>query len=500
MKAITRVFLFFLTLISCLSCKQPVKLNEVDLGNQEVSVSISTHFSSLSLGLRSEASSRAQYIANDLRRISFNGIRVVFYSTDRDGTPKTVLKVFDKDIEYDKEGLRGADVNESIVDGGSLSLTIKDIRVPEDNYSVLIICNPTEEFKSRTREGQAFEALKEDFVQSPFDENGRLLMKFFTNSEKLIKISRDDLAGLQSHKVLRLRSEMKPNFAYASVFCNAPELPHGHTISNERLVFFRDVSNKKFRLFPEYKSVSLSNGKSAQYPIDANFLGMSGREEQQLRDNFAYAEDYVDKGIFFKSVTNVVEEKFQGFIIPENTMDGSDFHAKCVTRLILGVTYSPDPNIPIGQDWLTVDGKNYSRTTFERLATTIKGKSASSQTFEEKNIIKAYDILKPYFEKKAKSIEEGYSDKSIQYYKKGVSYYAIPIRHFKDSEVSGKKQTGRYGVVRNTLYMINITKISGPGHGDPLSFPLNMEYDGEEGTESKVTFSAPNIIEYSVEL
>lgn len=59
----------------------------------------------------------------------------------------------------------------------------------------------------------------------------------------------------------------------------------------------------------------------------------------------------------------------------------------------------------------------------------------------------------------------------IRYYKEGINYYySIPIRHFSDSETpwtDGEKYTmkhlGRYGIVRNNWYEINITKISGPG-------------------------------------
>lgn len=60
---------------------------------------------------------------------------------------------------------------------------------------------------------------------------------------------------------------------------------------------------------------------------------------------------------------------------------------------------------------------------------------------------------------------------TIRYYKGGINYYySIPIRHFSDSETpwtDGEKYTmkhlGRYGIVRNNWYEINITKISGPG-------------------------------------
>lgn len=67
----------------------------------------------------------------------------------------------------------------------------------------------------------------------------------------------------------------------------------------------------------------------------------------------------------------------------------------------------------------------------------------------------------------------------IKVYSGNVSYYPIPIKHFGDALTpweSGsygtgaeaeKKYLGRYGVVRNNWYEINITSVSGPGEPVP---------------------------------
>lgn len=77
----------------------------------------------------------------------------------------------------------------------------------------------------------------------------------------------------------------------------------------------------------------------------------------------------------------------------------------------------------------------------------------------------------------------------IKYYKGGVSYYyATLIRHFSDLETPwdasaptyALKHLGRYGVVRNNWYDINITSISGPG--DPeITTPSEDPDDQAEG-------------------
>ena len=60
---------------------------------------------------------------------------------------------------------------------------------------------------------------------------------------------------------------------------------------------------------------------------------------------------------------------------------------------------------------------------------------------------------------------------TVRYYKRGINYYyATLIRHFYDDETPwsdgesyGIQHLGRYGVVRNNWYEINVTSISGPG-------------------------------------
>ena len=79
---------------------------------------------------------------------------------------------------------------------------------------------------------------------------------------------------------------------------------------------------------------------------------------------------------------------------------------------------------------------------------------------------------------------------AIKYYKDGVSYYyAALIRHFYDDETPWKvedgenygiQHLGRYGVVRNNWYEININSISGPGDPEIVT-PGEEPDDDAEG-------------------
>lgn len=78
---------------------------------------------------------------------------------------------------------------------------------------------------------------------------------------------------------------------------------------------------------------------------------------------------------------------------------------------------------------------------------------------------------------------------TIKYYKGGTSYYYddIYVRHFNDSETPwndgeeyGIQHLGRYGVVRNNWYEVNVNSISGPGEPS-IDEPGGEDNDDAEG-------------------
>lgn len=76
---------------------------------------------------------------------------------------------------------------------------------------------------------------------------------------------------------------------------------------------------------------------------------------------------------------------------------------------------------------------------------------------------------------------------TIKYYEDGASYYyAALIKHFDEDEVAwdgeaySEKHLGRYGVVRNNWYEININSISGPGDPEIVD-PTPDPDDSNEG-------------------
>ena len=81
------------------------------------------------------------------------------------------------------------------------------------------------------------------------------------------------------------------------------------------------------------------------------------------------------------------------------------------------------------------------------------------------------------------TITESFVAQDIKGYKDGVCYYQTNlIRHFDDTMSAQEMGYGRYGVVRNNIYKINIKKISQPG--EPTV--VNEKDNGKKDDPSKV--------------
>lgn len=94
-----------------------------------------------------------------------------------------------------------------------------------------------------------------------------------------------------------------------------------------------------------------------------------------------------------------------------------------------------------------------------------------------------------------------YEDAEISVYNDGICYYPIYIKHFAEFQEAanpaivadninyltdyGIEHTGRYGVVRNNWYDVNINSISGPGYPIIPPRPTEEPVDGPTDTTNK---------------
>lgn len=145
-----------------------------------------------------------------------------------------------------------------------------------------------------------------------------------------------------------------------------------------------------------------------------------------------------------------------------HTIEGEVANGKAKTATKDDVTFkydeATDANGLIG-----ATNFSFAAKTGVKVYKKVEGAEPEYQEYGTENWIALNNAFKTYME-------------GASVYVNGYCYYEIPIRHFKDEEVGlpddyegtyTVAQLGRYGVVRNHCYKLNVTSISKPGKPIP---------------------------------
>lgn len=242
----------------------------------------------------------------------------------------------------------------------------------------------------------------------------------------------------------------------------------------------------------------------AHWGIDPNYSTISN--DQKYTDDFNYKPKTYD----FSGAGETTDPKY----CLENTFSLGHMYQNQTTRVIMKATYVPS-GLTAGETFYMFDGKSgYFKeddlTTQISTAITNAGYTAADFSLPltdvkkaGKHLLTANDITKT-----SGSVEVndeflgkvnaalGLTDgKKISTYKEGVSYYIARIKHFGDAQTpwnSGaptygtgedakKKYLGRYGMVRNNWYELQVNSISNPGSPDvPEVNPNTPDDEGDK--------------------
>ena len=202
----------------------------------------------------------------------------------------------------------------------------------------------------------------------------------------------------------------------------------------------------------------------------------------------------------------------------ENTMNYDMMDQNKTTTLFIKTTYFADPEHPdnaqdffmygtLEETFLTADflAKVKEALSLDEDITISLNQAATGGTYtyipvgeEDESSLTQKDITDLFTlsggtslsDEQAKSLAEKLGN--IKFYQDGATYYnSVLIRHFDETEYPDvawdptapeytEKQLGRYGVLRNNWYEINVTSFSGPG--DPeIQDPDDGPDDNKEG-------------------
>ncbi len=248
----------------------------------------------------------------------------------------------------------------------------------------------------------------------------------------------------------------------------------------------------------------------AHWGIDPNYSTISN--DQKYTDDFNYKPKTYD----FSGAGETTDPKY----CLENTFSLGHMYQNQTTRVIMKATYVPS-GLTAGETFYMFDGKSgYFKeddlTTQISTAITNAGYTAADFSLPltdvkkaGKHLLTANDITKT-----SGSVEVddeflgkvnaalGLSDnKKISTYYEGVSYYIARIKHFGDAltpwnsgdltygtgEEAKKKYLGRYGMVRNNWYELQVNSISNPGSPDVPE--VNPDTPDDEGDKYYINCS-----------
>lgn len=248
----------------------------------------------------------------------------------------------------------------------------------------------------------------------------------------------------------------------------------------------------------------------AHWGIDPNYSTISN--DQKYTDDFNYKPKTYD----FSGAGEATDPKY----CLENTFSLGHMYQNQTTRVIMKATYVPS-GLTAGETFYLFDGKSgyfTEATLTTQISTAITNAGYTAADFSlpltdvkkaGKHLLTANDITKT-----SGSVEVndeflgkvnaalGLSDnKKISTYYEGVSYYIARIKHFGDALTpwnSGdltygtgaeakKKYLGRYGMVRNNWYELQVNSISNPGSPDVPE--VNPDTPDDEGDKYYINCS-----------
>lgn len=242
------------------------------------------------------------------------------------------------------------------------------------------------------------------------------------------------------------------------------------------------VTNKSVRLYSDL--VTYDNATTgAVYRRDKNYLGSEqpdvsdiNTKEANMDAAFNYLKNIDNIG---ENIPAVAQGDKTSLYCLENTMEAKAQQLGFTTKVVVKAQYTPDG---IGKDanYFSWKGKYY--TLGELKAEYLKHLDNSGLKVDlPAFLIKAGIMTQAEFDEgqnKRNEIVANLSDDvtagnlnaktgiigrfcAVRYYHASVCYYDVLIRH--DQNITTKMALGRYGVVRNNWYNIELNSVSGPG-------------------------------------
>lgn len=368
------------------------------------------------------------------------------------------------------------------------NFTTKAKAVVSQDYQMLAIINPTAEVIAATEEGKylkdAQTAITSDATK--LSANGIMM----SNEQGLVKVAAGDMKATEAEaEAAGAPIKVNVDRILAKVFVGGtPKFENGKLTN---IKWGLNVTNKKTFIYRQLAQVMESKD---------NFVAEAVKDGSKRFDRYAQDPNFL-AGEFNATDFTYLEGKpalagtfgyadANGQYCLENTMDAPMQKHQGTTSFVLSGTWTPAEHDGItfteGETWYSYMGFTFTKTKMLDYKAAIED-TANTKTEIDKTPAGFKAALKAAL---ASMNVDAQGDvaasgtfNGIKAYKDGACYYQTNlIRHFNDTQSSKDMGYGRYGVVRNNIYKINITKITQPGEPDVV----NEKDDDKDDDPTKV--------------
>ena len=441
------------------SCKNDKNQPKAEAGDAYVSFTFNLPQGGFRDGVADKTAGQ-EYVGTEAEQ-KISAVRVVLFDTNS------------REVKYALDyGITGAGneapTGEVVAGATAAKFTTKAKEIVSQDYLMLAIINPTQNVKDATAVGK-FLKDAETAIESTATElsTGGILM---SNDRGLVTVEASRLKATEGEaegapvkvSVDRILAKVfvggQPTFKTGKL----TDIKWGLNVTNKKTFIFRQFG-KYVKALDEFELETATDNSTRfqRYAQDPNFSGAFNAADFTYLEGtpgitgaFGYADD-------------------NGQYCLENTMDASSQKIQQTTSFILKGVWTPDNHdemtFTAGETWYSCQGFTFSKAKMVEYKKAITEDTTNKLTHINGTPRGFVDALRAALNAGLTVDEQGdvaasTTVKDVKAYKDGVCYYQTNlIRHFNDTQSSVAMGYGRYGVVRNNIYKINITKIEHPG-------------------------------------
>ena len=441
------------------SCKNDKNQPKAEAGDAYVSFTFNLPQGGFRDGVADKTAGQ-EYVGTEAEQ-KISAVRVVLFDTNS------------REVKYALDyGITGAGnaapTGEVVAGATAAKFTTKAKEIVSQDYLMLAIINPTQNVKDATAVGK-FLKDAETAIESTATElsTGGILM---SNDRGLVTVEASRLKATEGEaegapvkvSVDRILAKVfvggQPTFKTGKL----TDIKWGLNVTNKKTFIFRQFG-KYVKALDEFELETASDNSTRfqRYAQDPNFSGAFNAADftylegtPNITGAFGYADD-------------------NGQYCLENTMDASSQKIQQTTSFILKGVWTPDNHDEItftpGETWYSCQGFTFSKAKMVEYKKAITEDTTNKLTHINGTPRGFVDALREALNNGLTVDAQGdvtaaTTVKDVKAYKDGLCYYQTNlIRHFNDEQSSKAMGYGRYGVVRNNIYKINITKIEHPG-------------------------------------